>query len=100
MLLNIIYKLIILLNIKETQNEINISSSIYEYIYIILTIPLKKDDYNLMIKDINKNLKILKNKLMETKDKDFLYIITYIYKINPLKIDIFIKDIKNNKTIC
>lgn len=80
MLLNIIYELIILLNTKETQTNLEINSSIYEYIYIILTIPLKKKEYNIMIKDINNNLKILKNKLMETKDEDFLYIITYIYK--------------------
>lgn len=99
MLLNNIYKLIVILNEKEIKNNIEIDKTLYESIYTILTIPLKNDDYNDMINDINKYLNTLKLKLMKKKEDEFLFIITYIYKIDHTKIETFIKDIKENITI-
>lgn len=99
MLLNIIYELIILLDKNENIN-INIEyKEIYNDIYTMLTIPLKNIEHDIIFNDVKKSLKVLKEKLMKTKNKDFLYIISYFYKIDSLKINIFIGDIQNDRII-
>lgn len=97
MLLNIIYKLILIIDKKE--KIIKHNKCIYNIIYLILSTPLKEMENEYMIKYIREDLIKLKINLMKTKDHEYLETITYIYKINDLTIYKFIDDIKKDKLV-
>lgn len=97
MLLNIIYKLILIIDKKE--KIIKNNKYLYNIIYEILSAPLKEMENESMIKYIKENLINLKIFLMKTKDYEYLETITYIYKVNDVNVYKFIDDVKKDKPV-